>query len=106
MKAEPLAHLRPAADAAPMDFASVVDPVTPVVREMGDADRVRWDAFVETAPTGTFFLGVFLYHEPFTRAHLTTFALIWTAVAIFTWEMIRLWRTNRANSEPIPPIEG
>jgi len=55
MKAEPLAHLRPAADAAPMDFASVVDPVTPVVREMGDADRVRWDAFVETAPTGTFF---------------------------------------------------
>ena len=58
------------------------------------------------APSGTFFLGVFLYHEPFTRAHLITFALIWTAVAIFTWEMIRLWRSNRASADAVPPIEG
>ena len=31
------------------------------------------------APTCTFFLGVFLYHEPFTRAHLITFIMIWIA---------------------------
>ncbi|MDQ6655694.1 MAG: EamA family transporter RarD [Verrucomicrobiota bacterium] len=47
------------------------------------------------APSGTFFLGVFLYHEPFTRAHLLTFTLIWIALAIFTTEAIRLWRAQR-----------
>jgi chloramphenicol-sensitive protein RarD len=56
------------------------------------------------APTGTFFLGVFVYHEPFTRANLITFALIWIALAIFTVEMIRLWRSSRAATEACPPI--
>lgn len=56
------------------------------------------------APSGTFFLGVFLYHEPFTRAHLITFSLIWTALAIFTFEMIRLWRAKPASDEAAPPI--
>ena len=56
------------------------------------------------APTGSFFLGVFLYHEPFTRAHLITFTLIWAALIIFTFEMIRLWRSTRDNIEAVPPI--
>lgn len=56
------------------------------------------------APSGTFFLGVFLYQEPFTRAHLITFGLIWTALAIFTAEMVRLWRSRRDTSEEVPPI--
>ena len=56
------------------------------------------------APSGTFFLGVFLYHEPFTRAHLITFALIWLALIIFTFEMIRLWRAERLPAEAAPPI--
>jgi chloramphenicol-sensitive protein RarD len=47
------------------------------------------------APTGSFFLGVFLYHEPFTRGHLITFSLIWIALAIFTWEAITRWRSSR-----------
>lgn len=47
------------------------------------------------APCGTFFLGVFLYHEPFTRAHLITFALIWIALVVFTAETIRLWRAQQ-----------
>ena len=45
------------------------------------------------APTGSFFLGVFLYHEPFTRGHLITFGFIWIALAIFTWEAIFRWRS-------------
>ena len=45
------------------------------------------------APTGSFFLGVFLYHEPFTRGHLITFSFIWIALAIFTWEAIFRWRS-------------
>jgi chloramphenicol-sensitive protein RarD len=56
------------------------------------------------APTGTFFLGVFLYHENFTRAHLITFLLIWIALAIFTIETVRIWRSRRANAEAAPPI--
>lgn len=56
------------------------------------------------APTGTFFLGVFLYHEPFTRAHLITFSLIWIALALFTAEMVRLWRTRRDRPDAVPPI--
>jgi chloramphenicol-sensitive protein RarD len=47
------------------------------------------------APTGSFFLGVFLYHEPFTRGHLITFSFIWIALAIFTWEAIFRWRSVR-----------
>jgi chloramphenicol-sensitive protein RarD len=47
------------------------------------------------APIGSFFLGVFLYHEPFTRGHLVTFSLIWIALAIFTWEAVARWRSGR-----------
>ena len=47
------------------------------------------------SPTGSFFLGVFLYHEPFTRAHLITFSLIWTALILFTYEAVTRWRSAR-----------
>jgi chloramphenicol-sensitive protein RarD len=47
------------------------------------------------APTGSFFLGVFLYHEPFTRGHLITFGLIWIALAIFTYDAVTRWRSSR-----------
>lgn len=56
------------------------------------------------APSGTFFLGVFLYHETFTRAHLITFSLIWVALAIFTSETIRVWRSKRETVATVPPI--
>ena len=48
------------------------------------------------SPTCSFFLGVFLYREPFTRGHLITFSLIWIALGIFTWEAIARWRSGRA----------
>lgn len=44
------------------------------------------------SPSGSFFLGVFLYHEPFTRAHLITFTFIWVALIIFTAEAVWRWR--------------
>jgi chloramphenicol-sensitive protein RarD len=40
--------------------------------------------FQYIAPTGHFLLAVFVYGEAFTGAHLVTFGLIWTALAIFT----------------------
>jgi chloramphenicol-sensitive protein RarD len=47
------------------------------------------------APTGALFLGIFLYHEPFTRGHLVTFTLIWLALAVFTGEALLRWRSAR-----------
>ena len=47
------------------------------------------------SPIGSFFLGVFLYHEPFTRGHLVTFILIWLALALFTGEAVLRWRSTR-----------
>jgi chloramphenicol-sensitive protein RarD len=47
------------------------------------------------SPSCSFFLGVFLYHEPFTRAHLITFTFIWVALIIFTAEAIWRWRLGR-----------
>ena len=35
------------------------------------------------APTCMFFLGICLYHEPFTRAQVAIFLLIWMALAIY-----------------------
>lgn len=56
------------------------------------------------APTGSFFLGVFLYHEPFTRAHLITFTFIWTALAIFTVEAVLRWHSGREHTANVGPL--
>ncbi|HVI82953.1 MAG TPA: EamA family transporter RarD [Chthoniobacterales bacterium] len=47
------------------------------------------------SPIGSFFLGAFLYREPFTRGHLVTFILIWLALIIFTGEAVLRWRSAR-----------
>ncbi len=46
-------------------------------------------------PTIQFMLGVFVYDEPFTRAHAICFGLIWTAVAVFCVDGVRRSRTAR-----------
>lgn len=40
------------------------------------------------APTITFFLGVFIYHEPFESTRLITFVCIWFALLIYTLESV------------------
>jgi chloramphenicol-sensitive protein RarD len=47
------------------------------------------------SPTCSFLLGVFVYHEPFSGAHLITFSLIWLALIIFTAEAITRLRADR-----------
>jgi chloramphenicol-sensitive protein RarD len=55
------------------------------------------------SPSGSFLLGVFLYHEPFTRNHLITFSLTWTALAIFTTEAVHRWHSERDRTvSPVP----
>ncbi len=40
--------------------------------------------FQYLAPSLQLMLGVFLYHEPFTRTHAATFGLIWVALVIYS----------------------
>jgi chloramphenicol-sensitive protein RarD len=55
------------------------------------------------SPSCTFFLGVFAYHEPFRRAQMVTFALIWIALGIFTADAFSRWRASKAAAPQ--PIE-
>ena len=55
------------------------------------------------SPSCTFFLGIFVYHEPFRRAQMLTFALIWIALAIFTADAVARWRSSRPSA--LQPIE-
>ena len=56
------------------------------------------------APSGSFLLGVFLYHEPFTHNHMITFALIWAALAIFTTEAVHRWHSGRDRAATAVPL--
>lgn len=57
------------------------------------------------SPTIVFLLGLTLFGEELKTAQLICFALIWTAIALFTWDMLR--NANRARkarpAEPAAP---
>jgi len=44
------------------------------------------------APTMIFLTAVFVFDEPFGRGRLLAFPMIWLALGIYTWELIRLSR--------------
>lgn len=48
------------------------------------------------SPTCQFLLAVLLYREPFTAAHAATFACIWAALALLTWDLTTRLRSIRA----------
>ena len=50
------------------------------------------------APTMIFLTAVFLFHEPFGTARMIAFPMIWMALAIFTWSMVRQARTVSAKA--------
>lgn len=41
------------------------------------------------APSIALLIAVFIYHEPFTTAHAITFAFIWAALILISWEALR-----------------
>lgn len=53
------------------------------------------------APTIQFMIGVFLYKEPFDRAHFIGFAIVWVALVIF-W--VENYFSHRVPVEPIPEL--
>ncbi|MEJ1336478.1 MAG: EamA family transporter RarD [Candidatus Sedimenticola sp. (ex Thyasira tokunagai)] len=52
--------------------------------------------FQYLAPSMTFLLAVFLYHEPFGGAQMVTFSTIWFALALFSLEGWRYQRRKRS----------
>lgn len=52
------------------------------------------------APTMHFLLAVLAFGEPFTSAHLVTFAVIWTGLALYSWDAIRRYRHARRTLPP------
>jgi chloramphenicol-sensitive protein RarD len=46
------------------------------------------------APTGQFLLAVFCFGETFTRWHLASFALIWSALVIYTTDSFVAYRNR------------
>lgn len=68
--------------------------------------------FQYIAPTVQFFLAVFVYGEIFTIAHAVTFGLIWFALALYTFDVVRVqrrawaWRrTERTVAKPGVGVE-
>ena len=50
-------------------------------------------------PTATFLLSVFVFREPFTITHLTTFLCIWAALILYTFDAWRAYHpVNRNNA--------
>lgn len=52
------------------------------------------------APTGQFLLAVLAYHEPFAATTLLAFLVIWTALAVFSYDA---WRASSRTAKPLPP---
>lgn len=57
-------------------------------------------------PTVQFLLAVLLFDEPFGRAQAVTFALIWTAVAVYSADSLRGHRAGRSGTTPLPVLES
>ena len=47
------------------------------------------------SPTGQFLVAVCLYHEPISPRKLMSFALIWIALAIYSWNSWRAAQSGR-----------
>ena len=78
--------------------ASGVATALPLILFTQAAQRLRLGTvgfFQYLAPTCHFALAVFVYGETFTPHHLATFALIWTALAIYTIDTVRRSRKRR-----------
>jgi len=64
----------------------------PLLWFVNAAKRLRYTTmgfFQYLAPSLNLILGIFLYNEPFTKAHIITFSLIWSGLAIFLFNTIK-----------------
>jgi chloramphenicol-sensitive protein RarD len=55
------------------------------------------------SPSISFILGLFVYHETFTRQHFITFLLIWFALVLVSAEAVLRWRATKRMAAEAPP---
>jgi chloramphenicol-sensitive protein RarD len=55
------------------------------------------------SPSISFVLGLFVYHETFTRQHFITFLLIWIALVLVSAEAVLRWRATKRVAAEAPP---
>ena len=55
-------------------------------------------------PTLQFLLGVFVYFEPFPKARLAGFSIIWLALLVYSIESVFYTRRLRANPSLVEPL--
>jgi EamA domain-containing membrane protein RarD len=55
------------------------------------------------SPSISFILGLFVYHETFTRQHFITFLLIWIALVLVSAEAVLRWRATKRPAAEAPP---
>lgn len=79
--------------------ASALVTAVPLLWFTNGAKRLRLSTmglFQYIAPTGQLLLAVLVYDESFTRAYAMTFALIWFALALYTFDTVRVQRRSWA----------
>jgi chloramphenicol-sensitive protein RarD len=93
--------------ASPADWgwmmATGIITIVPLILFAYGARRIQLTTiglFQFIAPSIKFFLGVFLYKEPFDTTHLITFAFIWVALAVYLAHLFRRARHRQATSRP------
>ena len=57
------------------------------------------------APTMIFLVAVFVFGEEFDRARQIAFPMIWTALVIYSWSLLREMRASRVRPAGTPPAE-
>jgi len=57
------------------------------------------------SPTGQFLLAIFVFREPFNRNLMTSFVMIWIALAIYSIDSLRAYRASRSQDlEAFPAV--
>ena len=100
---EPLGGALRTAGPLAQTLLALAGPVTalPLLWFGSAARRLRLSTlglFQYLAPTLALLVAVFLYHEPFTRAHAVAFTLIWGALALYSVDALQASRSILSRS--------
>ncbi|MFC4701111.1 EamA family transporter RarD [Glaciecola siphonariae] len=84
-------------------FAGVLT-TAPLLCFTAAARRIKYSTlgmFQYIGPSIMFGLATLVYHEPLSDARLTTFAMVWTALAIFTYDSLNHYRKSKRVPKPV-----
>lgn len=73
----------------------------PLILYAGGAKLLRYTTLglmQYMTPTLLFVFAIFVFHEPFSKAQLVAFVLIWLGLALYTWSTFVQHRRNRAKA--------